>query len=121
MLTNAHIVRQLALQYPKSQLKGGSFLIYLTARDEGRGTEALSRLNEDRELKQAKALSQDGGPSSIVYQHLDITDAGSIRRLAAYLKEQHPDGLDFVINNAGIALKGFGMLILDGASEGDRY
>ncbi|TDZ61814.1 Carbonyl reductase [NADPH] 1 [Colletotrichum trifolii] len=101
------IVRQLALQYPKSHLNNGSLLIYLTARDKSRGEQALSSIQGDADLKQAKALSQHGGPADIKYHQLDISDSSSIADLASFLKKEHPDGIDFVINNAGIAMQGF--------------
>ncbi|KAF1917164.1 carbonyl reductase [Ampelomyces quisqualis] len=101
------IVRQLALQYPGSPLNNGSFLIYLTARNRGRGEAALQALRQDAQLKQAKALQADGGLSEIEFQTLDVTDSASIKTLAAHLNEAHPDGIDFVINNAGIAMDGF--------------
>lgn len=103
------IVRQLALQYPQSPLNNGSFLIYLTARDKGRGEAALKELEQDAQLKKAKALKADGGLSEIKYHALDISDSGSIQALAQHLKQAHGDGIDFVINNAGIALDGFSM------------
>ncbi|PSN61155.1 carbonyl reductase [Corynespora cassiicola Philippines] len=101
------IVRLLALQYPKSPLNNGPFLIYLTARDQGRGEAAFNSLQDDDQLKQAKALMADGGLSEIRYHALDITDSNSIKNFVAYLKKEHGDGVDFVINNAGIALDGF--------------
>ncbi|KAK5012060.1 hypothetical protein LTR39_004337 [Cryomyces antarcticus] len=101
------IVRNLALQYPKSPYHDGPFLIYLTARDQNRGEEALQSLYSDSELKRAKVLAQDGGDATIRYHQLDISDTGSITAFADYLKKEHPDGIDFVINNAGIAMQGF--------------
>ncbi|KAL6710791.1 hypothetical protein ACN47E_007848 [Coniothyrium glycines] len=101
------IVRQLALQYPKSPLDNGPFLIYLTARDQGRGEAAVKELEQDTQLKKAKALKAYGGLSEIKFHALDITDSGSIRTLAQHLKQAHSDGIDFVINNAGIAMDGF--------------
>ncbi|KAM0334489.1 hypothetical protein ACHAQA_001518 [Verticillium albo-atrum] len=99
------IVRQLALQYPNSHLDNGSFLIYLTSRDETRGKEAVTSLQH--ELKKSKVLSTDGGVTEVKHQSLDISDSKSIGSLAEFLKKEHPDGIDFVINNAGIALEGF--------------
>lgn len=64
-------------------------------------------------MKQAKALKADGGLAEIKYHHLDITDSSSIESLADYLKEAHTEGIDFVINNAGIALNGFGNIPLN--------
>ncbi|KAF6812092.1 carbonyl reductase [Colletotrichum sojae] len=101
------IVRQLALQYPKSHLNNGSLLIYLTARDKSRGEQALAGMQDDAYLKKAKALSAHGGLTEVKYHQLDISDSKSIADLAAFLKKEHPDGVDFVINNAGIAMQGF--------------
>ncbi|KAK1987773.1 carbonyl reductase [Colletotrichum cereale] len=101
------VVRQLALQYPKSHLNNGSLLIYLTARDKSRGEQAVSDIQGDADLKQAKALSAHGGAADIKYHQLDISDSNSISTLASFLKKEHPDGIDFVINNAGIAMQGF--------------
>ncbi|WYZ40966.1 hypothetical protein EsH8_IV_001307 [Colletotrichum jinshuiense] len=101
------VVRQLALQYPKSQLNNGSLLIYLTARDKSRGEKALSDIRDDADLKQAKALTAHSGLADIKYHQLDISDSSSISSLASFLKKEHPEGVDFVINNAGIAMQGF--------------
>ncbi|KAI8934729.1 hypothetical protein NX059_008419 [Plenodomus lindquistii] len=101
------IVRQLALQYPTSPANSGSFLIYLTARDQGRGEAAIKDLEQDAQLKKAKALKADGGLSEIKYHKLDITDSSSMQSFAQDLQKAHGDGIDFVINNAGIALNGF--------------
>jgi carbonyl reductase 1 len=106
-------VRQLALQYPKSPLNSGPFLIYLTARDKGRGEAAVKDLEQDAQLKQAKALKADGGLSEIKFHQLDVTDTASVEKLAQDLKSAHGEhGVDFVINNAGIALNGFGSYTL---------
>ncbi|KAK2013623.1 carbonyl reductase [Colletotrichum eremochloae] len=101
------VVRQLALQYPKSPLNNGSLLIYLTSRDKSRGEQAVSNIQSDADLKQAKALSTHGGAADIKYHQLDISDSNSISNFASFLKKEHPDGIDFVINNAGIAMQGF--------------
>jgi carbonyl reductase 1 len=101
------IVRQLALQYPKSTLNNGPLLIYLAARDKSRGEAALQKLHEDPQLKKSKALAADGGLSEIKFHALDITDSSSVQSFVKDLKESHADGLDFVINNAAIAMDGF--------------
>ncbi|KAF2834662.1 carbonyl reductase [Patellaria atrata CBS 101060] len=100
-------VRNLALQYPNSNFNKGPFLIYLTARDVGRGEAAVSQLNEDSQLRNANALRAAGGLTDIRYYTLDIAQKESIQDFAQYLKTTHNDGIDFVINNAGIALDGF--------------
>jgi len=101
------IVRQLALQYPKSNYNKGDVLIYLTARDQTRGEQAIKDLHADPALKRAKALKQDGGLTTVKFHPLDISQTNSIRTFADHLKREHPEGIDFAINNAGIALQGF--------------
>ncbi|KAF2185178.1 carbonyl reductase [Zopfia rhizophila CBS 207.26] len=101
------IVRQLALQYPESPLNNGRLLIYLAARDQSRGESALQSLYEDIDLKKAKALQTDGAFSEIKYHALDITDTRTIESFAQHLKQAHGEGIDFVINNAAIAMQGF--------------
>ena len=102
------IVRQAALKYPASPLNNGPLLIYLTARNEARGQEALQSIYADSQLKLARVLSRDGGLADIRYFKLDIDDSHSISRLIKHLTETHPNGIDFVINNAGIAASFFG-------------
>lgn len=101
------IVRQLALQYPKSSFNNGPLLIYLTARDQSRGQKAVEDLQSDKQLLSAKALQHDGGLTDIKYAALDIADKKSIEDFAAFLKKEHGQ-IDFLINNAGVAIDGFG-------------
>jgi carbonyl reductase 1 len=67
----------------------------------------VKQLSQDAQLKAAKALKSDGGLAEIKYHQLDITDDTSVNSLAKHLKETHTDGIDFIINNAGIAMDGF--------------
>ncbi|KIW10663.1 hypothetical protein PV08_11627 [Exophiala spinifera] len=101
------IVRQLALQYPQSALNNGPLLIYLTARNEERGQAALQSIRDDPALRNTKALRAQGGLTDVEYLPLDIESRQSIQDFATTLKQRHPDGIDFLINNAGIALEGF--------------
>ncbi|NXY50374.1 CBR1 reductase, partial [Ceuthmochares aereus] len=64
--------------------------VYLTARDPGRGQEAVTKL-------------QGEGLRALFYQ-LDIDDLHSIRALRDFLKEKY-GGLNVLVNNAGIAFK----------------
>jgi carbonyl reductase 1 len=91
----------LALNYPKSPLRSGPFLIYLTARSPERGSEAVKTLQNDPQLRDAKVLVQDGGNTTISYHELDISNKDSIHQFRDFLKKQHPDGIDIVVNNAG--------------------
>ena len=104
------IVRNLALQYPSSTFNNGPLLIYLSARDQRRGEDAVANLLQDTQLKKAKALADHGGLSTIKYHGMDISKSKSIKDMASFLKAEHPDGIDIVVNNAGIAMDGFGKL-----------
>ena len=64
--------------------------VYLTARDDGRGREAVKLLEEEG-LKPK-------------YHQLDITSSASIENLRAYLQDKY-GGLDVLINNAAIAFE----------------
>lgn len=100
-------MRQLALQYPTSKYNNGPFLIYLTARDQSRGQKAVEDLKSDKQLQSAKALQQDGGLTVVKYAALDIADETSIEDFAKFLKKEHGQ-IDILINNAGVAIDGFG-------------
>ncbi|KAH7698872.1 oxidoreductaseshort chain dehydrogenase/reductase family protein, partial [Aphelenchoides avenae] len=82
------IVRNLAKQVKDA-------IIYLTARNESLGQEALKKVTE--ELGSDKV-------AEIRFHQLDITDEKSCRRFAEHLKNEH-GGLDVLINNAGFAYK----------------
>jgi carbonyl reductase 1 len=79
----------------------------LTARDKTRGEAALKSLEQDAQLKQAKALKADGGLAEIKFHAFDVTDSSSVTSLAEHLHTTHAEGIDFIINNAGIAMDGF--------------
>ncbi|GAB7364538.1 hypothetical protein MBLNU230_g5345t1 [Neophaeotheca triangularis] len=115
------IVRQLALQYPTSTISGSPFLIYLTARSADRGAAAVKELNNDPQLKQAKVLVQDGGDTTIKFAELDISQTKSIQQFRDFLKSEHPDGLDVVINNAGIAMDGFNAEVVKTTLQTNYY
>jgi carbonyl reductase 1 len=74
-------------------------------------------LLSDADLKKAHALSSEGGATDIKYYALDISKTDSIQGFSEYLKSEHPDGIDFVINNAAIALNGFGKSRINYGSE----
>ncbi|XP_013878183.1 carbonyl reductase [NADPH] 1 [Austrofundulus limnaeus] len=76
------IVRALCKQYQGD--------VYLTARDEGRGQEAV------------QTLASEG--LKPLFHQLDIDDLSSIASSAAFFKEKY-GGVDVLINNAGIAFK----------------
>lgn len=77
------IVRAMCKQFPGD--------VYLTARDPGRGQEAVAKLQEE-------------GLHPLFHQ-LDIDDPQSIRALRDFLKQKY-GGLNVLVNNAAIAFKG---------------
>lgn len=70
-------------------------VIYLTARDEKRGQDALKSLKELNVCKH---------PEKIRFHKLDILDTNSIQTLHDHIKTEH-QGLDILVNNAAIAFK----------------
>lgn len=82
-------------------------LVYLTARDVSRGEAALEGLRADPALREAKALGEHGGATDVRFHQLNIMDSGSVQALVDDLKAAHSEGVDFVVNNAGIAMDGF--------------
>jgi carbonyl reductase 1 len=100
-------VRNLALTYAESPLRNGPLLIYLCARSASRGAEAVKALYNDPQLKQAKVLAQDGGDTTITFHDFDVSSSDSIHAFRDFLNKEHPDGIDVLINNAGIAMDGF--------------
>ncbi|KAB8339231.1 hypothetical protein FH972_022165 [Carpinus fangiana] len=115
------IVRNIALQYPKSSLNNGPLLIYLTARDASRGEQALKDINADSQLRDAKALRSDGGLADIKYHSLDVSSHQSIDAFASFLKKEHPEGIDLLVNNAGVALDGFNGEVVDATLACNYY
>lgn len=101
------ITRGIALRYATSALNNGPLLLYLTARNEQRGEEAVKNIQKDEALAQAKALSKDGGLVDIKFKHVDVADERSVQDFETYIKAQHSDGIDILVNNAGVFLDGF--------------
>lgn len=88
----------------------------MTARDQSRGQKAVEELQHDKQLLSAKALQKDGGLAEIRYAALDIADKKSVENFAAFLKREHGQ-IDMLVNNAGVAIDGFGKALqLDLAS-----
>jgi len=71
-------------------LKSFEGVVYLTARDVGRGQEAVKLLNE-------KGLKPN-------FHQLDISDRSSIEAMRDHVVKAH-GGIDILVNNAGIAFK----------------
>ena len=65
--------------------------VYLTSRNVELGHAAVK-------VMESKGLS-------VKYHQLDITDAESRKRLAEFVKTNYPEGINILVNNAGIAYK----------------
>ena len=55
-----------------------------------------------------RMLTTHGGRTSVEFLPLDIGRKESVTGLIDELKKRHPGGVDVVVNNAGVALQGFG-------------
>ncbi|KAK6442762.1 hypothetical protein LTR95_001009 [Oleoguttula sp. CCFEE 5521] len=113
------IVRNLALDYPKSPQNNGPLTIYLTARSQERGAEAVKSLNADNALQQAGVLK--AGNTTITFATLDISQTKSIQSFRDFLKSQNPEGIDILINNAAVALQGFDSNVVKETLETNYY
>ncbi|KAI4308315.1 hypothetical protein L6164_031401 [Bauhinia variegata] len=69
------------------QLASAGIIVVLTARDETKGREATSKLNQM-------------GLSNVIFHQLDVLDHVSIQSLAIFIREKF-GRLDILINNAG--------------------
>ncbi|CAO2840981.1 unnamed protein product [Amaranthus hypochondriacus] len=69
------------------QLAAAKVTVVLTARDEGRGLEAVSKLHKQ-------------GFSNVVFHKVDVTNINNIISLVAFIKENF-GRLDILVNNAG--------------------
>ena len=58
--------------------------------------------NEDGLLK--------GGLTTVKYHGVDISRKESVEDFKGFLEREHPEGIDVVVNNAGIAMNGFGIV-----------
>ena len=105
------VIRKIALTYPSSHLSNNGtlpILIYLAARDQSRGEAAVKELQDDAALKKAKVFSSEGGLSTVKFAYLDISKEDTITALGKQIEKDHPEGIDVLVNNAGIAEQGFG-------------
>lgn len=122
------VVRRLALQWPASHLCKAAtataatpapLTIYMTARDRARGEAALASLRADEDLARAGVL--DRGAVDLRLQPLDVVSDESIDAFANHLAAEHPGGVDFLINNAGTAMDGFDLDIINTTLETNFY
>ncbi|CAH0603569.1 unnamed protein product [Chrysodeixis includens] len=83
----------IGLSIVKGLLKRFDGVVFLTARDDGRGKAAVAKLNE-------LGLRPE-------YHQLDVTDRNSVARFGDYIKEKY-GGIDILVNNAAVVGGGSG-------------
>ena len=54
--------------------------------------------------------SLKGGLTTVKYHGVDISTKESVEDFKGFLEREHPEGIDVVVNNAGIAMNGFGIV-----------
>ena len=57
-------------------------------------------------------MAADGGETTITFRSLDISEETSIYQLRDFLKKENPNGIDILINNAGVFIDGVGKAFL---------
>jgi NAD(P)-dependent dehydrogenase (short-subunit alcohol dehydrogenase family) len=75
-------------------ISSGFLFFFFLARNEQFGIKAVQQIHELNHQTREK----------VYFHQLDIADVESIRRFADYIKKKH-EGLDILINNAGIAFQ----------------
>ncbi|VDD80328.1 unnamed protein product [Mesocestoides corti] len=86
--SNRGIGKGLVERFARELKPASDWHIYLTARNEKLGLEAVKSLEE-------KGLF-------VKFHQLDITSEESRKRLAQFIEEHYPDGIHILVNNAGI-------------------
>lgn len=86
----------------KELCKRGVGVVYLTARDTQRGLQAVDKLKQE-------GLTPE-------FHQLDVSDRGSVKKFAEYLKQKHK-GIDILINNAAVAPEKFHETIYEDAKR----
>jgi NAD(P)-dependent dehydrogenase (short-subunit alcohol dehydrogenase family) len=98
--------RGLGLELCRQLAKQDNIHVVLTARDSEAGQAAASQLAE--------------GGLSVEAQPLDVTNQDSITAFSEWLHEHH-GGLDILINNAGVSLRGFNLDIVRSTIDVNFY
>ena len=73
-----------------------------TAQLMAHGAAVTMAVRDELKGRAAAALVEDGGSGSIEVAWLDLADLASVRQFAATWREAHPEGLDVLVNNAGV-------------------
>lgn len=64
---------------------------------------------------------QYGGLTTVKYHGVDISKTKSISDFAGFLEKEHPEGIDMVVNNAGIAMNGFDINVVKETLQCNYY
>jgi len=75
-------------------LAGKGAKVVVACRDTSKGEKAVEKMRNK--------LDADGEATELEIREIDLADLGSVRNFAAGLIAEHPDGIDLLINNAGV-------------------
>lgn len=59
--------------------------------------------------------------TDVRYHPLDISSGPSITKFSSFLNHEHPDGIDVLVNNAGIAIDGFDPSVVERTLDCNYY
>jgi len=76
------------------ELAGKGATVIVACRSVDKGTAAVERMRHE--------LAPDGGGAMLDVQELDLADLSSVHAFADRIKAAYPDGIDLLINNAGV-------------------
>lgn len=76
------------------ELAGRGAKVIVACRDSAKGETAVTQIRAD--------LAPGGGDADLEVRELDLADLGSVRGFAAGVVADNPDGIDLLINNAGV-------------------
>lgn len=75
-------------------LAGKGAKVIVACRDTSKGEKAVEKMRHK--------LGAGGGDADLEIRAIDLADLGSVREFAAGMIADHPDGIDLLVNNAGV-------------------
>jgi NAD(P)-dependent dehydrogenase (short-subunit alcohol dehydrogenase family) len=76
------------------ELAGKGAKVIVACRDSSKGNSAVDRMRID--------LAPNGNEADLEVRELDLADLSSVRAFAEGVIADHPDGIDLLVNNAGV-------------------
>ena len=78
------------------ELAGKGAVVVVACRDTGKGDAAVEQMRQE--------LGSRGPEAEFEVRELDLADLDSVRAFAAGITNDYPDGIDLLINNAGVMM-----------------